>query len=462
MENSTATATPKATSPLDFDVPWLEVNKNRIQVIEHVLLGHLRDEHSVRITDEGVVYAYDHDEGLHNQTTHQTLSALIKGHIPEELRKVMMTENLRRELTTDMPNVQASDFNSCEDLVAFFDGVLNIRTGKFSPHSAEHLITRKLPCRYNADATLAQAPVFNKFLNDLQQNDPSAIAFILEYIGAICSFVPGHRFKRLFLLVGPGNTGKSQLLNFVTAVLGEENYCAIDLANLTERFGPIGLRGKRLGCFGDARSMDIEDLSILKALTGSDSIRAEHKGKDAISFRFTGYLWINCNKLPFFRGDRGEHMYERFKIVRADSPVPKEQRDPYLLQKFLSEKEIIINVAIRHLAEAVKNGYVFTETEMMECEREEYKIANNSLLTFVSQCCDLNAGRRTRRSEFNQFYQAWCHENNIRAEKPKETGEQMREQFHIQAEKICGHYFYALAILPEVEDELKITTKYHR
>jgi len=420
----------------------------------HVLLNHLRTEHSLCITDEGVLYAYVSEEGIFQKLNHQTLSALVKEHIPEEIRNVRETENLVKELSTDYPNIKDSDFNP-EHLVAFEDGtVLDVYTGATCGYSPDWLLTRRLPGKYLPEATMSQAPVFDKFMQDLLSSDNTAITTLLEFMGGVLSNVYGWRFKKVVILVGPGGTGKSKWRELLMHLVGEDNCMSIDLANLVARFGAITLAGKRLGGSGDMASVDLEEISSIKNLTGGDAMFGEQKCVQAKSFRFDGFLLFVTNVLPYWRGDRGPWVYERFLIVRTDQPIPVELRDPKLLEKMLEEKDVIINVALQHLMAATKRKFSFTESEFSEMEREQHKIANNSLLSFVAMCCDRNAKSRTKRSDFNEVYRAWCRENNVRPERSKEIEGQLAEHFQIRCHKSCGYYFYDLAILDEVRNEL--------
>ncbi len=113
---------------------------------------------------------------------------------------------------------------------------------------------------------------------------------------------------------------------------------------------------------------------------------------------------FNTNKLPYFRRDRGKHVYERFMIVRCPNIIPKEKRDPQLLDKLLNEKEAIVSVAIEYLKQAIERGYQFTESEFMTCERDDYEIENNSLLCFVSECCQIGNGYTRRSNSIKSTY----------------------------------------------------------
>ena len=126
------------------------------------------------------------------------------------------------------------------------------------------------------------------------------------------------------------------------------------------------------------------------ALLGEErglSFLAEQKGKDGFTFLYRGLLWFNANVLPLFRGDRGEHVYERFMIVRCNNIIPEEKRDPHLVEKLLRERDVIVSASVRYLKDAVDRDYRFTESEDMRKEREYYAISNNSLRLFLQDCC---------------------------------------------------------------------------
>lgn len=64
-------------------------------------------------------------------------------------------------------------------------------------------------------------------------------------------------------------------------------------------------------------TIDIEEMNVIKNLTGGDKLNAENKGKDGFTFRYDGFLWFNTNELPHFRGDRGVHVYKGSQLFVA-------------------------------------------------------------------------------------------------------------------------------------------------
>ncbi|MBC8543215.1 DNA primase family protein [Bianquea renquensis] len=383
---------------------WIYRDFNgQIRIDRQKLYCHMKEHLKLKITDAGNIYLLNGN--IYKRLSEREFKALIKEYLPVEYRHDKDWESIWKEFATDFPDVEETDFNSNENIVPFQNGIL-----------------------------------------------------LLEYIGAILSNVKGWRFKKLLILVGAGNTGKTQLRELTMNLLGRENCISIDMKKINERFGAAQLYLKRLAGSGDMSTVEISEMAVIKNLTGGDSLFAEYKGKDGFSFRYDGLLWFNANALPHFRGDRGEHVYSRFVIIYCNNIIPDEERDPRLLDKLMSEKDVIASIAIDCLKNAIQRGYKFSESSEMIVARKEYSIENNSLLTFVNDCCECyTVGHKTKRSEFNRVYKLWCNANRVLPERDREIGKQLKEFFEIEVQKNNGHYYYPIKIKDEVFKEYDST-----
>jgi putative DNA primase/helicase len=436
---------------------WLYVDSHgRIVLDRQKLYRHIKARRIFYISDKGKVYAYD--EGYYKSLTRREVYSIIKRFIPVDVRKKSDWEAIGADIFTDGGDFCEKDFNQDENIIVVDNGVLHLDSGKLSKHSPKHLVTRKVPASYIPDANLKDAPVFEKFIYGLSLDGDEqfkVVRMLLEFIGAILSSVKGWRFKKMLLLVGPGNTGKSKIRELVMMLVGIENCVSIDLKRLNERFGTGALFSKQLAGSGDMSFMQLKEMDTVKELTGGDTLLGERKGKDIFSFVYDGYILCNANQLPYFRGDRGDWVYERFLIVECNNVIPKKQQDRRLLEKMLLEKDVIASVAINYFREAVKRGYVFTEAEGMERLRNEYSKNNNSLLSFVNECCIREKCNRTSRPHFKRMYKIWCKVNNMQPERDKDIGSLLEEYYEVKATKTTGYYMYPLSIKEDVSKELE-------
>lgn len=442
--------------------PWVFIDRDgMVKISTQRLYEYLRNHIHLKVTSNGNIYLYD-GEGIWKMITPNICKGIIKSFLPTRYRTFKHWNFIYEEFITDLADIEDDDFNADENIINFQNGILDLQTMELKDHSPKYLSTIQIPCAYNPDLTWDNAPTFKKYLNDLLGDDEVTKTFLLQVIGVVCSNIYCWRLKKILLLVGDGNTGKSILRELTMHLVGLENCVSIELKRLGERFGSSALYGKRIAGSGDLGAVELSDVELLKQASGGDELYAEFKGKDSFTFRYDGFIWCNCNKLPYFRGDRGQWVYDRFCIVRCNNVIPPEKQDKQLLDKLLAEKEAIVSIAVQAIREVVQNGYRFTESESMKKERHAYSIENNSLFTFVNDCCKLHQGK-TLRSKFNQVYMTWCKLNRVQPERLRDIEPQLTKMFGITATKSGGYFEYPLAIKGEViqeqEETLAIPTK---
>ena len=434
-------------------VNWIDTHSDgQKRINSQLLYKHLKETLPLKITDKGNFYLYEGK--VYRRVSQKEFKSIIKNCLPIEYRKAKDWETVWKEFNTDKPDIKESQLDANENIIGFENGILNIKNGEMMKFSKKHLLTRLVQCNYLPNKNLSEAPVFFKYLQKLCNSNQENMNFLLEFIGAVLSNVQGWRFKKLLIIVGAGNTGKTQIREFTLKILGEEASVSIDLKKINERFGSAQLYKKRLAGSGDMSAGGIAELNTIKNLTGGDSLFAEFKGKDGFSFRYDGLLWFNANSLPSFSGDRGQHVYDRIAIIKCNNVIPVEERNSHLQTKMLEEKDIIVSVAIDRFIEAVNRGYKFTESEEMKNAVKKYQEDNNSLLQFVSECCEKTThSKGLKRNEFCEYYRKWCVINKMSTEKDKDIGNQLKEYFSIEAKKTNGFFKYPLKLTDEKSQE---------
>lgn len=425
--------------------PWIIDTGSKEKIDTQELYLYIRDNGNIRVikrgNDKGVVL-YQYRNNRYQLLTESDCKAYIKSFLPIKSRKPSDWERVYKELMTDYADTSENDLNSNQDIINFLNGILNIKTGELLPHSPEYLTTIQIPCNWNPDLSLDDAPIFKGFIDTLTSGNIDDQTTILEIIGLIVSNVEGCYFKKLLILNGVGDSGKSVMREFVIQLIGEENSHSLDIKNLSDKFAISELNGKRLAGYGDLSFANVKAMDKIKELTGGDSTRGEAKYQTGYQFRYKGFLWYNCNELPLFSGDRGEWVFNRFLIISCDNQIPKEKQDNDLVNKLLAEKEAIVSVAVRHLQKAITRGHLTESAKVVE-NRKNYAIKNNSFALFLQEKCILHSGR-TSRSVFNGVYKEWCKENNLAIE-PMNQIKIMLEQRGITAMK-SGEYYYPLTI----------------
>lgn len=428
-------------------LPWVERDENdKVNIMPQMLTMYLRNRNTIlaaRSGENGQPLFYHYEGGVYARFSEVDMKHMIKNFLPPLHRRTSHWNSVYNEFITDAPELYDYQLNTDEDLVNFKNGLYKLSSGELLPHSRYVLSTIQVDCEYRLDLDSSPAaPVFMQFLQTLTSNDHGLITLLLEYLGGVLSNVHGYRFKKMLILVGPGNTGKTQLRSLAMRIVGKQNCHAIDLKSLNSRFGTSQIYGKRLIGSGDLAFSVLDEVNTVKEIVGGDEINAERKGKDGFSYTFTGFVWMNANELPLFRGDRGEHVYERFLIVPCLNVVELQHRDPHLLEKMYAEREAIVVLALQAFKAALDRECSFTEPAVIFEQRERYAKRNNSLQAFVEEMCTLKSDHMTRRSEFKRTYIAWCTSSGLLAEPAHNIEAQLVAICNIHSKKTYGEHYY--------------------
>ncbi|MBR5765802.1 MAG: hypothetical protein IKX95_03365, partial [Lachnospiraceae bacterium] len=372
---------------------------------------------SVRDSGRGGVQRYVYKDGCYRPYADEMIKGVIKGYITDYDESILHMRDVNevfQQLITDLNFVNSDQINTDENLINFANGLLDVRTLTLIPHSPEVLSTIQLPCEWTGEET--ETPVFDGFMGTLTDWDIETEELLLEFIGVCLSNVKGWRMKKALFMVGPGDTGKSQLKSLTELLLGKGNYVAIDLGEIEARFGTGNIYGKRLAGSSDMSFMTVDELKTFKKCTGGDSLFAEFKGLNGFEFVYNGLLWFCMNKLPRFGGDDGDWVYNRIIQVECKNVIPLESQDKHLLDKLYAERQGIIFKAIRSLKSLIDNGYRFHEPESVQVARKAYHDENNTVIAFFNDCMIERPDGKVKdgctTGKVYKVYQEWCRDNN--------------------------------------------------
>ncbi|MGN0607208.1 MAG: phage/plasmid primase, P4 family [Oscillospiraceae bacterium] len=364
---------------------------------------------------------YWYSSGAYREITDDELKGIIKEHITRYdmlALKMRTVEETFRDITTDRKFIDHNKLNADENIINFENGLLYLDTMELKPHSPDVLSTIQIPCKWTGSA--GSTPVFDKFMNDFTAGDEEVKRFLLQYMGMCISNVSGYYPKKALFIVGAGNSGKTQLLKLTIRLLGGKENCeASSLEKLESRFGAADIENKRLTYNPDMTYATLKELAIFKQITGGDFLRSEAKYKSAHSFLYRGLLWFCTNKLPKFGGDRGQWVYDRMIILKADNVIPEEKRDKLLLDKMYAERENIIYKAVTALKEVIRNGFRYNIPKCCTDNMKQYQQDNSPVLTFFNECCIMREQENGKKIKDNcttkkmyEVFKAWCKDNN--------------------------------------------------
>jgi putative DNA primase/helicase len=295
------------------------------------------------------------------------------------------------------------------------NGTVDLRTGELRPHNRADLITKLAPADYDP---AAKAPIFETFLQTILP-DESLRRFVQRAFGY--SMTGLTREHVIFILYGIGANGKTTLLEAVMDALGDyADTAAPDLLlqsrNDRHPTEIADLRGVRLVTAtetGDGRRLAE---ATVKALTGSDRLKARYMRGDFFSFNPTHTIFLGTNYRPDIRGD-DNGIWRRVRLLPFDVSIPDDQQDKELPEKLRREASGILAWLVQGCLAWQREGLGMPEPVLKATEA--YRQDSDVLAVFLAEYCDEDPAFETTSADLYTAYREWCETNGEHPMKPK-------------------------------------------
>lgn len=338
--------------------------------------------------DRGLIYLEKLIDDVLGEMTSNTNVNEIMGIITRQTKKTMKI------------------FNEKMELICLKNGILNIITKEFIPHTPKHYFLHKLPINYDKNA---KCPNFVKFLygilpNNWQRKDRLTI---LEFTG-YC-FYRAYPINQFLILNGFGSNGKTTYLNLLNELFGIENIATIKLHKMNNDFKLFPLYQKYVNHSGEVGEMKISTLEMIKDITGNDVVTIEQKFKDSFNTTLFCKMVFANNKMPQIKED-DDAIYRRIIIIEFTEKFEagKETTDMNMLKKITTEEEKsgILNLVIKHLHNLLANEK-FSAFLGIEENRKKLQVKLNPIKEWIEKECIFDSVFETLSSElhrdFNRF-----------------------------------------------------------
>ena len=403
------------------NLPWYEEQEKGLKFLPFVLAKHLSETRDVYYGGESFLI---YENGVYNISGEKEAGRIIMDYM---LPNYCVMASIRdcREQWDILVSKDFDDFNRNPYLVNVRNGLLDIRDMSFKEHTPSYLSTVQLNVEYNPQV---DCPQFKKFLNEVL--DCKLIPLVQEIVGYLLT--TNTASQKAFVFWGPARTGKSTLLWVVEyLLLGKKNVSNIPWQEIGDKFKTAELLGKLANVFSDLPSKSIDDTGIFKVVTGEDYLMAEKKNKNPFKFKPFARLVFSCNELPRNYVDRTEGFYRRLIIVPFNRQIEKSKIDKSLKYKFQREKEGILNWALEGLKRLYENNFEFSENELTDGVKKEYKRENNNVISFVEECCEIDSLFSCSRIEIYEAYKEFCVEAGLKALSQIKFNKELEGNFNI-------------------------------
>lgn len=307
--------------------------------------------------------------------------------------------------------ITLSEFDADPWALNCANGLLNLRTGTLGPHDRAALCAKMTATSFVPDA---HSDVWEKFLERIQP-EVALRGFLGRAVGSALTGTP--RDDRVYVLHGPGATGKTSLQEAVRTTLGgyarTTDYELFLAKKNTGSGGPrpelLDLVGARLVFASEPAEGRSLDASLIKLCTGGDLITARPLyAKRPIHFQPTFTLWLAANHRPRVSAtDTG--IWRRILEVPFTQVIPEGERDTALKDQLRTSASIhtaVLAWAVRGCAEWQVAGLA-VPTPVQDATKE-YLDEVDLVGRFLRDCCDVEEKAETKSSDLFAAYLAWC------------------------------------------------------
>ena len=339
---------------------------------------------------------YQYQEGVYVEA-----SSKVRNTIREMIGiDALITQNRIMEcyrLICDDIRLQKStaELNRDTNLINFQNGVWDIQRQKLIPHDSKYLQTIQIPHKVGDYVKFKDTRLYRFFKKtSLPKED---IKMLLKYMAYCLTLDSG--LKTFMILCGQSNTGKSVLIRFFDALIGQQNVSSLSMHELNMRFYPSQLYNRLLNSCADNSSLPLSSIENIKKITGRDMIMHEKKGKEPFFFVPFCKLIFSFNQLPLQLEEKSNAFYKRMRILFMNTEL-------FLNNEYVDDlcSEEGVTEIIPYLLHLLPVSSI-PHTPMSDRYVEALRQDSDSIHAFIVKHCSVGEEESV---EKNSLYEAYC------------------------------------------------------
>jgi putative DNA primase/helicase len=311
-------------------------------------------------------------------------------------------------------------------LMAFTNGVLNLRTGVLSPGDPADLVSRTTGLRYNPEADFEP---FLSFVRGIMGNDEDLATYLVSVLGY--AIIGWQREQKFWMFVGKGQNGKGVLARTVTKGLGTYASSPPDTLYMKTRQGAassdkprpelLRLSGVRFTAMSEPQGGQFNE-EMIKAHTGNDPVEARdlYAGKNGIvKFLPTHTIFFLTNDPPR-TDDVGPSMQRRVRIIMFEQDYRGERKDDSVEDRLQEDRHLegmllILTAAAKRYIEMVdaRSPEPIAEPAKVTAWSQSYIEENDPLSAFIETACVVGSKERGSAALLWAAYQDWAARSGV-------------------------------------------------
>ena len=304
------------------------------------------------------------------------------------------------------------------------NGTITLRSGELREHRREDLITKIAPVEYDPAAA---APTWEAFLERVLPGEELR-RFVQRAAGY--SATGSTSEQCMFIHHGPGANGKSTYQETISAALGDYAMRTPTETLLVKRPGGVPndvarLKGARYVTASETEEGRRLAESLVKDLTGQDTISARFMWAEWFDFKPTHALHLSTNHRPEIRGSDAA-IWRRIRLVPWSVTIPPAEQDRKLPEKLRAELPGVLAWIVRGCLEWQREG--LRAPEEVRQATKAYRAEMDVLAAFLADCCLRDEDETAFAGELWGAWKRWCEETGEQAGTQKRFGGRLAER----------------------------------
>lgn len=327
----------------------------------------------------------------------------------------MMNYRSRNVMVTDAKDLnffENMELDKDDFLINCRNCVLNLSEDqpKVLEHNADLLLSKICNASYNPAATCS---LWEKTINEIMQGDSSKIKYLQKMSGR---FLTGDTSEEEFYIFFGATTrnGKSTITEILLFLLGDyattisPESLAIKANKDSRTASPdiAKLAGTRLVVASEPPRRMLFDSSLVKTLTGRDSISARFLHENEFQFKPKFKLILNSNYLPVIN-DKTVFSSNRVKVIPFERHFAEKEQNKHLKEQLQQEIDGILNWCIEGLYMYRKEG--LEPPEAVRTATHEYSEDSDKTGKFISECL-VRSEHNLAAKDVYEKYSQWCND----------------------------------------------------
>ena len=315
--------------------------------------------------------------------------------------------------------VNLSEFDRDSYLLNCLNGTLNLRDLSFRDHDSADRLTKIAGVEYHPEARCER---WERFIDEVTINDAELAKFIQKSLGY--ALTGDTRFECFFILYGAtSRNGKGTLCETVMQLVGDYGRTASPETVAQRKYSDSRSPSEDIARLAGARFVNMPEpdkqmalsSSLVKTLTGNDTVNARFLGENSFEFRPQFKIFINTNHLPYV-SDTTLFSSDRVKIIPFNRHFSEHERDSKLKSRLTSADSLsgILNWCLSGLQGLNREG--FTLPESVRNATREYAEISDRIGQFMDSALEPDTLGEVRTNLVYVRYQDWCYANAFRPE----------------------------------------------